>query len=611
MRLRTLLERGITRGFHRCNGVAKEQPVKPVIEQLSELVAAAFEAAGVPGSYGIVELSRRPEQAQFQCNGAMAASKVVRRAPRAIADDVVKNLVGAPILGEVSVAGPGFINLNVVDDHLAALAEAQRVHPRLDVPDAAAKTIVLDFGGPNVAKAMHVGHLRSSVIGDCLQRLFRFQGHRVVSDIHLGDWGLQMGMLVREVERRHPELPYFDPSFDGDYPAEPPVDMDDLQVMYPAASERCKADEAERLAARLATADLQDGRRGYRALWQHFVDVSVSALRTNYDALGVSFDLWNGESTVQRSVGPLTERLEASGLLEESDGAKIIRVSDDADAPPLIFLKRDGGATYGTTDMATILERVEEFDPDEIVYVVDKRQSLHFEQVFEASRKAGISGRATLEHIGFGTVNGTDGKPFKTRDGGVMRLEDLISMAEEEALARLAEADFRSSLTAEERGPVARLVGIATVKFADLQNQRTSDYVFDLQKFSRFEGKTGPYVQYAAVRVKSVLANGAEQGHEPGVILAPVAPQERDLMLALLELPRAIEGASERRTPHLLCAHAYGLARQFSKFYEAVRILDADAPKAVVASRLGLAELTLRQLALVFHLLGIEIPERM
>jgi arginyl-tRNA synthetase len=576
--------------------------------ELSAIAKAAFAAEGLPENLGEVQLSDRPDLAQFQCNGALAAAKLVKTNPRALAQKIADRLKADPIFAKVEVAGPGFINLDVTDGALAERAAGftqQAAQPN-------GKSVVIDFGGANIAKPMHVGHLRSAILGDSLQRLFRANGWTVTSDVHLGDWGLQMGQLISEIEHRGIASIYFDAGFKGPYPEQSPVTMDDLEEIYPAASAACKADPARLEEARGATAELQAGRPGYRALWEHFFEVSKVGLDREYGSLGVHFDLWKGEASVDPLVGPMVDGLKARGIAEESEGALIVPIAEAGDKkemPPLILVKKDGAVLYGTTDLATVIDRVKEQDPDLILYVVDQRQHLHFEQVFRAARKAGIAGKAALEHAGFGTMNGTDGKPFKTRAGGVMKLFDLIAMVTAEAEKRLSEAGIGADYPAQERADIARKVGIATLKFADLSNYRLTDYVFDLERFSRFEGKTGPYLQYAAVRMQSILRRAKEEGHASS---APVirSPEERALLLHLLALPEKMAAAETNRAPNVLCEYAFELAQKFSRFYAEHHIL-SEADAELRAARLGLCDLTLRTLAKVLDLLGIEVPARM
>lgn len=582
--------------------------------KLTEIVAAAFAAEGLPPELGVVTVSNRPDLGQFQCNGALPAAKRAGVNPRAIAEKVADRLRANPDFRDVSLAGPGFINLTLTDAAVAAHVDAQAGDDRMAVPKTnPARRVVLDYGGVNIAKAMHVGHLRASIIGDSLRRLFQFAGDETIGDVHMGDWGTPMGMVISEIAHRQPELPYFDPGFTGPYPDASPVTMEDLEVLYPVASQASKSDPARMEESRQATAELQAGRPGYRALWQHFSDVSIAGMKREFDALGVHFDLWKGEAVVHDLIEPMVADLEARGMAEKDDGAVIIRVAEEGDKkemPPLILVKSDGAVTYGTTDLATIVDRAQAIDPDLAIYVVDRRQSLHFEQVFRAARKAGLNHRSDLEHIGYGTMNGTDGKPFKTRSGGVMKLHDLLGTATETALKRLEEAGLAKDYPEEERGEIARRIGIAALKFADLSNNPASDYIFDLDRMLRFEGKTGPYLQYAAVRIKSMLRRAEGEGMAPGVILPAANEANRALMLQLAQLPDAVRGAYDKRAPNELCDFAYTLAQEFSRFYNACHVLsEPDAARR--ASWLGLASLTLRQLELVLGLLGIEVPERM
>jgi arginyl-tRNA synthetase len=470
----------------------------------------------------------------------------------------------------------------------------------------------MDFGGWNVAKEMHIGHLRSTIIGDSLQRLFRFMGDSVTSDVHLGDWGLQMGQLINEVKLERPDLPYFDPTHSGPYPAESPVTMDDLARLYPLASGKSKADEARREEDRKATAELQAGHPGYRAVWRHFCNVTRVGLERECASLGVTFDLWKGESDAEPFVPEIVADLKARGIAEMDDGALIIRVARETDRkemPPIILVKRDGEVGYHATDLGTIVDRKRSIDPDLSLYIVDQRQALHFEQVFRASSMAGYLPEETLEHRGFGTVNGPDGKPYKTRDGGVLKLHDLIAQADATALARMNEAELGADVSEDERRDIAHKVAVAAIKFADLSNARTTNYVFDLDRFISFEGKTGPYLLYAAVRIKSLARRAEAQVVKPGPITVELEA-ERALVLALDGFGDALRGSYDKRMPHILCDHAYTLAQAFSGFYAAAPVLaESDAVKQ--ASRLALALATLRQLECVLYLIGIETPERM
>jgi arginyl-tRNA synthetase len=581
--------------------------------ELSAVVGQAFEAEGFAPELGSVQASDRPDLAQFQCNGALSAARQARANPRAIAEKIAGRLKADPLFAKVDIAGPGFINLDVADRALQDRIGTMADDSRLGAPaSGAGRTLVIDFGGPNVAKPMHVGHLRSSIIGDSLQRLFRANGWQVVSDVHLGDWGLQMGQLIAEIGRRGIASVYFDAGYAGPYPDESPVSMDDLEEIYPATAAACKADPVRLDEARLATAELQAGRPGYRALWRHFVGVSEYGLKREFASLGVAFDLWKGEADVDVLIAPMVADLRARGIAVMSDGALVVPVAEPGDKkemPPLILLKSDGAVLYGTTDLATIVDRVRNQNPDLILYVVDQRQHGHFEQVFRAARKSGMNGKAELEHLGYGTMNGADGKPFKTRAGGVMKLYDLIAMASEEAAKRLAEQGLAADYPADERAAIARAVGIAAIKFADLSNHRISDYIFDLARFTRFEGKTGPYLQYAAVRIRSILRRAEGEGHG---MAQPVirSAEERKLALRLLALPDALAAAEIKRAPNVLCDYVFTLAQEFSRFYSEHHIL-SETDAGLRAARLGLCSLTLRALANVLDLLGIEIPARM
>jgi arginyl-tRNA synthetase len=585
----------------------------PLLAELSAITGRAFADEGFDPALGATQVSDRPDLAQFQCNGALAAAKLAKSAPRAIAERVAARLREDGIFAKVEIAGPGFINLTVADDAFAFRAADMAADPRLGAPETGVdKLLVIDFGGTNVAKPMHVGHLRAAIIGDSLQRLFRANAWRVLSDVHLGDWGLPMGQLLVEIGRRGIARIYFDPAFTGPYPEESPITMEELEELYPAASAACKADPVRLDEARRATAELQSGRAGYRALWRHFFDVSEVGLKREFESLGVKFDLWKGEADVDALIPPMIDDLKANRIAVESEGALIVPVSeadDKKEVPPAMLLKSDGAVLYATTDLATIIDRVRAHDPDLILYVVDQRQHMHFEQVFRAARKAHLNGKAVLEHAGFGTVNGPDGKPFKTRAGGVMKLYDLIAMATKEAEARLAEQGLAKEYPAEERAEIARAVGIAAIKFADLSNVRTSDYVFDLARFTRFEGKTGPYLQYAAVRIHSILRKADDEGFARANPLIR-SPEERKLLLLLLGLPDAMGVAETRRAPNVLCDYVFSLAQEFSRFYTAHHIM-SETDATLRAARLGLCELTLRVLVKVLDLLGIEVPERM
>lgn len=573
--------------------------VPALLDQLSALVGKAFAEQGFPAERGRVVVSARPDLGQFQCNGAMACAKQAGRNPMEIAEKIAFALQAqSPVFARVEVAKPGFLNLDATDGYLSAhaqqmLEDAALGGYRTDAP----QKVVIDYCGPNVAKSMHVGHLRTSIIGNSLYRLFTLAGHKVTSDIHLGDWGLQMGMLISEYERLHPDWPYFTHS--ADFPAEAPMTLAELEVLYPKVAAECKADPARMAEARAATQKLQDGHAGYRALWRHFIAASLVQVKENLALLDVEFDLWKGESDVQARIPAMVADLKDRGIAEESEGAWVIRVAEEGDKneiPPLILVKSDGAALYSTTDLATIEERVEELKPDLCLYVVDQRQHLHFEQVFRAARRAGMADGMVLEHIGYGTVNGKDGKPFKTREGGVMRLRDLIDLCVQ---------------TVKDKNPdmaddLARTIGIAALKFADLSASRLGGYIFDAEKFVSTEGRTGPYLQYACVRVQSIMAKNDVQAGD----IAISTPEERGLVLAAGKFPQAFRDALDAREPSIISEYAYELAQAFSKFYAACPIAKAEDP-AVAASRVALAQLVHGQLSQCLHVLGIRVPEKM
>ncbi|MEP3247814.1 MAG: arginine--tRNA ligase [Sneathiella sp.] len=585
-----------------------------LLNKLSALVGEAFANCDLDPALGRVVVSQRRELGQFQCNGALAAAKAAKKNPREIAESIVAVLGESDNFSELSLAGPGFINIRLSDAYLKSHFEELAADPYFGTRAGhKAETVIVDFGGPNVAKAMHVGHLRATIIGESLRRLRGFMGDTVVSDVHFGDWGLPMGLLIKEIERAQPDLPYFDKDLAGPYPDVSPVTVDELQVLYPAASTRSKEEPAFLETARAAIFELQQGRPGYKALWQHMLDISVAETKIDFDLLGAHFTEWNGEADTNDLIPPMLERLEKEGYSELSEGAVVVRVAEDGDKkemPPLILQKSDGAVMYGTTDLATLEMRERDHTPDRILYVVDARQSLHFEQVFRAARKCkSINEKAHLEHVGFGTVNGKDGKPLKTRDGGVIRLRSLIEDAISEARKTVLEAGLDEKFEAAELENIATKVGIAAIKFADLSNQRMSNYVFDLERFTKFEGKTGPYQMYAAVRIKSMLRKASEQGLSEGP-LALSADAERNLLLALSQLPEAVQAAADKNAPHILCDHVYALTQEFNAFYHDCHVL-GEKDETIRASRLTLCAVTLRQIETVLNLLGIDVPDRM
>ena len=581
---------------------------------LTGLAGKAFDDIGLSSDYGQVVLSQRPELAQFQCNGAMAAAKGAGKQPREIASAVAERLVEAPEISSTEIAGPGFINIRLADKALIEWANKTADNSRLGYDTAEEPlTVVVDYGGPNVAKAMHVGHLRATIIGDSLARLFSFAGHKVIRDPHFGDWGFQMGLLMAAIKERTPDLPYFEAEA-TEYPGESPVTLEDLQRIYPVAAARGREDEEFADRAREATVRLQQGDTGYRALWRQMKSVSEESQRDDFRALGVAFDLWYGESDVHDRIAPMVDALKDSGVAEESDGALVVRVNqpeDNREWPPLILQSSAGGFLYSTTDLATVEMRVKELCADLMLYVVDRRQADHFTQVFRAARKGDVASDVVgLEHIEFGTMNGPDGKPFKTREGGVVRLGDVIKMVQDAALDRLNEAHLAEEYPQQEREAIATTVGVAALKFGDLINNRSSDYVLDLEKFSSFEGKTGPYLQYAAVRIKSILRKATEQGLSTGAIIGPSGDVERELILELLNLPPVIDRSINLRAPNHVAEYAHTLASRFNRFYDACHILSEPDPQQQ-ASWLQLSTWTLAALERLLDLLGIEIPDRM
>lgn len=593
--------------------------------RLGEAVAAAFAAEGVASDKVRVTASDRPDLADFQSNAAMAVAKAHGTNPRDLAGRVVTRLKGHADLTSVEVAGPGFINLVVSPAALTSrAAEVMADETRRGAePVDRTRRVIIDYAGPNVAKPMHVGHLRSSIIGESLKRLFRFRGDQVWGDAHFGDWGFQMGLLIVACADEGLGTPFM--ATDGPFPADSPVTLEDLERLYPAAAARAKAEPEFRDRARKATAELQGGHAGYRALWAHFVAVSRSALEREFGALGVTFDLWNGESDADPLMVGMIADLETKGLLVEDAGARVVHVAgpgetrkkklDDGSVievpspPPLLVVSSEGSAMYGTTDLATILDRRNRIDPELVLYVVDERQAEHFEQVFRAARLAGYASEGELEHLGFGTMNGPDGKPFKTRAGGVLKLHDLITMATDKARERLKEARLGDDLSPEAFEDTAHKVAVAALKFADLSNARTTSYIFDLDRFISFEGKTGPYLLYQSVRIKSLLRKAGD-GVPADAAIRVDDPAERDLVLTLDAFSGAVADAYDKRLPHLVAEHAWRLAQSFSKFYAACPILGAD-DATVRASRLALARTTLAQLELALDLLGIATPERM
>ena len=580
-----------------------------ILDIITGKMQKAFSDAGYDPAFGRVTVSNRPDLCEYQCNGALAAAKQYKCAPVQIAKAVAEQL-DAKDYDLVEAVMPGFINLKLSGLFLQSYLEQMRTAEGFGIAKpGTGKTIVVDYGGPNVAKPLHIGHLRSAIIGESLKRLYKFFGYNTIGDIHLGDWGLQMGLIIAELKRRQPDLPYFDPDFTGEYPAQAPFTISELEEIYPAASARKKEDEAFAEAAHTATFELQQGRRGYRALWQHIMNVSVADLKKNYENLNVSFESWLGESDADPYIPPMVADLKARGLAVESEGAWVIPVAEETDkkeVPPCILVKSDGSAIYATTDLATMIQRMQDFNPDKILYVTDKRQSLHFEQVFRAARKAGIVPETTqLEHLGFGTMNGKDGKPFKTRDGGVMRLEQLVKDMTDFVRGKVVENQI---VAAEEVEDTTRKIAMAALKYGDLSNQPTKDYIFDLDRFAAFEGNTGPYILYTIVRIKSILSRFGSWESLP--IQTPANPYAKDLMLSITKFAPALESALASSSPNLICAYIYDLAGCVNKFYHETRILgeEDEQKKNGYIALIGLAKRVLEQ---SIDLLGFSAPEKM
>ncbi len=585
------------------------------LELISKEMQSAFEDAGYDAALGKVTLSNRPDLCEFQCNGAMAGAKKYHKAPLVIANEAADKLKESAVFSQVDVAPPGFLNLKVSDkflqDFLQKMSESDKFG--LQMPEKP-KKIIVDYGGPNVAKPLHVGHLRPAIIGESVKRICRYAGHDVLGDIHLGDWGLQMGLIITELKLREPDLVYFDENYEGEYPKEAPFTISELEEIYPTASAKSKSDADYKAKAMEDTFKLQNGVRGYRALWKHILNVSVADLKKNYDNLKVDFDLWKGESDVHDIIPVMVENMKKGGYAYESDGALVVDVKEESDAkeiPPCIILKSDGAALYNTTDLATIMDRMDKYAPDKLIYVTDKRQDLYFEQIFRCARKTGLVKPETeLMHIGFGTMNGKDGKPFKTRDGGVMRLEMLLNDINEEMYKKIAE---NKTMDDKEAKKTAEVVALSAVKYGDLSNQASKDYIFDVERFTSFEGDTGPYILYTIVRIKSILNKYNEQKNvaNPEIEIRPAENEaQKALMLQIAQFNAMLEAAYEEAAPHRICAYIYDLANAFNSFYHETRILtEQDEDKK--AGWISLLMLTKEVLETCIDLLGFSAPERM
>ena len=583
--------------------------MKLFIDEISDIVKSAFEDIGYEKESGKVGVSNRPDLCQYQCNGALANAKKHKKAPKVIAEEVVNNLKGNNIFSKLEIAGPGFINITVNDEFLKDYISKMNKDKKFGVSTVEnPKKIVVDYGGANVAKPLHIGHLRSAIIGESIKRIAKFLGHDVIGDVHLGDWGLQMGMVISEVNRRQPNLPYFDENFQGEYPKEAPFTIDELEDIYPYASKLAKSDEKVMEAARQATVELQQGRRGYVALWKHILNVSVTDLKKNYSALDVNFELWNGESDAQKFIPDMIKYLKDNKYATLSEGALVVdvkREDDKVEIPPFLLLKSDGASLYGTTDLATIIDRVNNLNADEIIYLADKRQELHFTQLFRCAKQTNIAKNTELYFVGFGTMNGKDGKPFKTRAGGVMRLADLIKIIKDAGFEKLKENE---NIKGEEAQLVASKVGLAALKYGDLSNQASKNYIFDIDRFASFEGNTGPYILYTIARIKSILRKA--DNNINGTIIEPQSDDERNLMLYLVKFNEAVETSFRDHAPHKVCDYIYELSNNFNKFYNSTRIL-SEEDEAKKNSWLALINLVKDVLEKALDLLAIESVDRM
>ncbi len=589
--------------------------MKEILDLITEEVTQSFIHCGYDKKYARVTVSNRPDLCEYQCNGAMAAAKEYKVAPIMIANKVAEDLAGNDMFASVEAVMPGFLNFKLQEAFLCSYVnemEADTVRLGMDVLEHP-KTVMIDYGGPNVAKPLHVGHLRSAIIGESVKRIGAFVGHKCIGDVHLGDWGLQMGLIITELRLRKPDLCYFDESFVGEYPAEAPFTISELEEIYPTASGKSKEDASYKEAAMQATFELQHGRKGYQALLGHILNVSVTDLKKNYENLNVSFELWKGESDAQPYIPKMVEKMKEDGYAHISEGALVVDVKEDTDTkeiPPCMILKSDGASLYNTTDLATLVWRMEDYHPDKIIYVVDKRQELYFTQVFRCARKTGIVDEDTeLKFLGFGTMNGKDGKPFKTREGGVMRLESLVSQINEKMYEKIIEND---TMTEEEARETAKIVALSAIKYGDLSNQASKDYIFDIDRFTSFEGNTGPYILYTIVRIKSILNKYKESGKDASaaVVLPAETESAKSLMLELSKFNAAIRGAFDETAPHKVCAYIYDLANAFNHFYHETKIM-AEQDEEKQAGYIALLVLTKSVLEKCIDLLGFRAPDRM
>lgn len=583
-----------------------------LIKKIEENLKEAFEKAGYDKKYARVVLSNRPDLCEYQCNGAMAAAKEYKKRPLDIAEDVLSKM-NTDLFEKAEVCNPGFINLNISQNALDEYVNLIYQDEKLGIRKIGNKKTVVDYGGANVAKPLHVGHLRSAVIGEAIVRLRRFMGDQVIGDAHLGDWGLQIGLIITELKERQPDLPYFDPKFTGEYPSQAPFTIQELSEIYPTANVKSKNDEEYLERARQAILDLQGGNKGYHAIWQHIINLSIEDLKKNYSNLNVAFTVWGKESDAQPLIPEMVEYLKTNGYAHYSEGALVVDVakeSDTKEVPPCMILKSNGASLYDTTDLATIIDRRRKYDPDRIIYVVDKRQELYFERVFRCARKTKmVEEKTDLTFLGFGTVNGKDGKPFKTRDGGVMQLSDLIGMVNDAVLAKMME---NKQVPEEEARETSKVIGLAALKYGDLSNQASKDYVFDLDRFTSFEGNSGPYILYTIVRIKSILEKYKETTGKgiTAKITSTQASGEKELKLILSRFNDMMEQAYLDLAPHKICAYIYELSNAFNKFYHDTKILGCQDEQAK-ESYITLLDLTKKVLEQSIDVLGFEAPDRM
>lgn len=588
--------------------------MKKLLELITEEFEKAFEKNEYDKKLGKVVVSNRPDLCQYQCNGAMAGAKLYHKAPIMIANQVVESLQDNEMFESVEAVMPGFINIKLNSEFVAKYLNDMKEADKYGCENKAPETIVIDYGGANVAKPLHVGHLRSAVIGESVKRIERFMGNKVISDVHLGDWGLQMGLIITELECRKPDLVYFDESYTGEYPEEAPFTISELEEIYPCASAKSKVDEEFKEKAHQATLKLQSGYAPYTAIWKHIMKVSVEDLKKNYGNLNVDFDLWKGESDAQPYIPGLIQDLIDKKLAYESQGALVVDIAKEDDTkelPPCIVRKSDGAALYATSDLATIIQREQDYKPNHYIYVADKRQELHFTQVFRVSKKANIVDENTkMEFLGFGTMNGKDGKPFKTRDGGVMRLENLIAQINKAVYDKIME---NRTVSEEEANNTAKIVGLAALKYGDLSNQASKDYIFDIDRFASFEGNTGPYILYTIVRIKSILEKYKAESGNADVNLTVINTDngsQMQLMLEVAKFNEIIENAAEELAPHKICSYVYDLSNAFNRFYHETKIL-AEEDQTKKAGYIALINLTINVLEQCIDLLGFSAPDRM